>query len=128
MCPRTKQDFRGVSLKRALVEEIEKFIAEYPQYKSIADFIHEATRVRMENIRTLTPPRFEQVNSDANGVKILDRTLRGVAQIYFKPTGAWCDICESDSCEHITYALTLPDVQKTIQKKRKNGWKLPEVS
>ncbi|MGD0072305.1 MAG: hypothetical protein ABSB71_12185 [Candidatus Bathyarchaeia archaeon] len=45
------EGFRGVSLKSELVEELEKFIQEHPSYRSIAEFVSEAIRLRMENLR-----------------------------------------------------------------------------
>jgi len=125
--PEREQDFRGVSLKRQLVEEIERLIREYPQYKSIADFVHEAVRIRMEDIRKVKLPRFEQVNFDENGVKVLDRDLHEVVQVYLKPEGIFCEACEKNDCEHIIFALSIHEIKKEIKKKRLEGWKLPEV-
>jgi hypothetical protein len=70
-------------------------------------------------------PRFEQVNCDENGVKILDRQLHQVADVFFRREGVKCVLDESDDCEHITFALSLPNVKKTIQKHKKEGWNLP---
>jgi len=129
--PEKGQDFRGVSLKRELVEQVESFIIEFPQYKSIADFVHEAVRVRMQEIRKLPPllPRFEHFNLSDNGVRILDRTLKPkrIVDIYFRPKGIWCDLCKAHSCEHIDFALNELEIKQLIEKKRMEGWKLPEV-
>jgi len=125
--PEKEQDFRGVSLKRQLVEEIERLIREYPQYKSIADFVHEAVRIRMEDIRKVKLPRFEQINFDENGVKVLDREFHKVVQVYLKPEGIFCDACEKSDCEHVRFALSMPEVKKEIKKKRLEGWRLPDV-
>jgi len=127
MTPEKEQDFRGVSLKRQLVEEIERLIREYPQYKSIADFVHEAVRIRMEDIRKVKLPRFEQVNFDENGVKVLDREFHKVVQVYLKPEGIFCESCEKNDCEHIRFALSMPEVKKEIKKKQLEGWRLPDV-
>ena len=129
--PEKGQDFRGVSLKRELVEQVESFIIEFPQYKSIADFVHEAVRVRMQEIRKLPPllPRFEHFNLSDNGVRILDRTLKPkrIVDIYFRPEDIWCDLCKAHSCEHVDFALNEPEIKQLIEKKRMEGWKLPEV-
>ena len=126
-----EKDFRGVSLKRELVDEVERFVIEHPGYKGIADFVHEAVRIRMEEIRKShiekPLPRFEHFNKDPNGVKITDRKLRKIADIYFKPEGIFCELDQSNDCEHIDFALTVPDIQDIIRKRRKENWKLPEV-
>lgn len=129
--PEKAQDFRGVSLKRELVNEVEKFVKEYPQYKNIADFVHEAVRIRMEDVRKSYAekplPRLEQLNFDENGVKIIDRKLGCVVDVYFKPQGVRCSIDSEERCDHIVFALSQRDIQEVIKKRRKEGWHLPEV-
>jgi Arc/MetJ-type ribon-helix-helix transcriptional regulator len=44
-------DFRGISLRKDLIEEIEKFIESFGRYKSVTDFITEATRLRLEELQ-----------------------------------------------------------------------------
>ena len=127
------KDFRGVSLKRELVEQVEAFVKENPQYKNIADFVHEAVRVRMEDIKkiALTPkdklPRFEHFNIGPDGARILDRQINMIADVYFKFEGIFCDLDKTSNCEHIEFALTVPKIQNIIRKRRKEGWKLPDV-
>lgn len=72
-------------------------------------------------------PRFEQINSDENGVKILDRQLRKVVDVHFKPNGITCTYDETSDCEHVRFALAQRDIQTIIRKKKKEGWKLPDV-
>jgi len=127
------KDFRGVSLKRELVEQVEEFIKENPQYKNIADFVHEAVRVRMEDIKKITPtpknklPRFEHFNIGPDGARIIDRQLKKIADVYFKFEGIYCDLDKTSSCEHIDFALTVPKIQDIIRKRRREGWKLPDI-
>jgi Arc/MetJ-type ribon-helix-helix transcriptional regulator len=49
--PSESEGFRGVSLKAEVVSEIEKFIEENPTYRSVAEFVSEAVRLRMEQVR-----------------------------------------------------------------------------
>ena len=51
MTPSESQGFRGVSLKKGLVGEVESFIKEFPGYRSIPEFLSEAARLRMETLR-----------------------------------------------------------------------------
>ena len=44
-------DFRGISLRKDLIDEIEKFIESFGRYKSVTDFITEATRLRLEELQ-----------------------------------------------------------------------------
>ena len=72
-------------------------------------------------------PRFEILNVDENGTKVIDRQIHVVAQVYLKPEGIWCGLCGKQKCEHIDFALAQPDIQDIIRKRRREGWKLPEV-
>ena len=44
-------DFRGISLRKDLVCEVEKFIESFGRYKSVTDFVTEATRLRLEELQ-----------------------------------------------------------------------------
>ena len=81
-------------------------------------------------IKTL--PRFDRINGDASGVLIYDRELKETKSVHVsvKPNGVKCDFHQTDNCEHVKFALSLPDVQEMIRKRRKEGWKieLPEES
>jgi Arc/MetJ-type ribon-helix-helix transcriptional regulator len=123
--------FRGVSLKNGLVDEVEKFVKEHHEYKNTADFIHEAVRVRIEELRkeesNKKTTRFEHFNMGANGVRITDRKIKLIADIYFKPQGIFCDLDKTDDCEHIDFALTVPEIREIIRQHKKEGWKLPDL-
>jgi len=49
--------FKSVSLSGPLQKEISDFIKEHPQYRSVADFVSEAARVRMEELIKLDVAR-----------------------------------------------------------------------
>jgi metal-responsive CopG/Arc/MetJ family transcriptional regulator len=50
--PKQDEGFRGISLKKELVDDVEKFIKEYPEvgYKNIAEFVSDAVRRRKEQL------------------------------------------------------------------------------
>jgi len=126
---------RGITLQRELVNKIEEYIKAHPEtgYKSIADFVTDVLREKCEELKILTPtpelPTLEHFNLSENGVRILDRTLangisRGrIIDVYFKPDNAWCDYCEATNCQHVKFALSIPEVQEILHKK---GWKIKE--
>lgn len=43
--------FRGVSLQASLIEEVERTIERVPYYRSVAEFISEAVRLRLEELK-----------------------------------------------------------------------------
>jgi len=49
--PNKNEGFRGVSLKAEVVNQVEQFITENPTYRSVAEFVSEAIRLRIEQIR-----------------------------------------------------------------------------
>ncbi|MEM3580896.1 MAG: hypothetical protein QXQ64_06500 [Candidatus Bathyarchaeia archaeon] len=119
-----------VRLTRA-ESEIFETVAKYLGLRNDAEvFRYLMTRYYYENRNKLSLPRFEHFNLDEHGVKILDRTdpnRKYVVQVFFKPEGVFCDYCKTDSCPHIQFALEQSDVQELIRKKRREGWKLPDV-
>ena len=46
-------NYRGVSLKQELVERVEQLIKRLGTYRSIADFVSEAVRLRLEAVEKL---------------------------------------------------------------------------
>ena len=54
--PSENQDqFRRVAIRRALIDAVEDFVEKNPEtgYKSVADFVQEAVRLRIQEIRKL---------------------------------------------------------------------------
>lgn len=43
-------EFKSVSLSKPLYNRILKFIEDHPEYRSIADFVSESARVRMQEL------------------------------------------------------------------------------
>jgi len=67
--------------------------------------------------------RFDHFNLDEQGVKIVDRKLNIIVQVYFKPDAVFCEYDESNNCKHVEVALSLLEVQKILREK---GWKYTE--
>jgi hypothetical protein len=131
--------YRGVTLQKELMDKIEEYIKTHPEmgYKSLADFVTDALRGKCRELQILVPkpelPAQEHFNLNADGVRILDRTISNgglngrIIDVYFKPKGIRCEYCQSDDCRHIHFALTVPAIKEVIEKKRLDGWKLPQT-
>jgi hypothetical protein len=129
--------YRGVSLQKELVGTIEDYIKNHPEmgYKSLADFVTDAIRDKCEQLGIFLPklelPVLEHFNLNDSGVRVLDRSLTTksssgkVIDIDFKPQGIWCTHCQTDGCRHISFALTVPAIEEVVERKRREGWKLP---
>ncbi|MCJ7633169.1 hypothetical protein MUP77_12355 [Candidatus Bathyarchaeota archaeon] len=127
--------YRGISLQRGLVDTIENYIKAHSEmgYKSLADFATDAIREKCEKLGVFTPqmigPPLEHFNISEHGVRVLDRTIgngtaRGrIIDVYFTPETVLCEYCDSSSCRHVQFALSIPAVQKIGQEK---GWKHKE--
>jgi len=111
-----------------LLEMFEK-IKQKTGIHSNADLIRTLINQKYEELKSkeVILPRFEKINSDEDGVKILDRTLGDDVQIYIKPNGIRCGYDRTANCVHVKFALSLPEVQQLVKKHRKDGWKLPKV-
>jgi hypothetical protein len=127
----TERPYKNISIKTEFAETIEAFINENPQlgYRSIAAFLEDASRRRLEDLKALQKAysRFEHFNMGMDGVRIVDRKLKRIADVYFKPEGIWCGLDNKSDCEHIDFALSVPEIQGIIERRRKEDWKLPEV-
>ena len=79
-------DFKSFSIKKEFAEKLEAFIKTHPElgYRSVAQFLEDSSRRRYEELlsQIKEPPRFEQINIDENGTKILDRKIREVVNVY----------------------------------------------
>lgn len=133
------RDYYKPSLKREFIERIEEFVREYPEhgFRSVAQFIEDAVRRRADELRVFQlTPRLMHFNTYENRVTIMDRKLgwddkEGKRQprmidVYVKPVGEneftfWCEYCNSNECEHVKYAVSIPN--KTIEPLRRRGWK-----
>jgi len=113
----------------AVVSSMDKLIGTYG-FKSRAEIVKEALRELLSKYKTPEPvvlPRFDHFNMGVHGVRITDRQLHRIADIRFKPEGIYCELDESESCGHIEFALTVPEIKEIIRNKRKEGWKLPDI-
>ena len=45
------EGFRGVSLKKELVDEVEALLKKRKRWRSITDFVSEAVRLRLEDLK-----------------------------------------------------------------------------
>lgn len=126
----SESDYIKINLNRNLAEMLRKFMEDYPEfgYRTLGQFAEDAIRRRADELRVFDlTPRFSHFNLDDYGVKIGDKKLNLKAiQIYFKPEGIYCEYCQTDSCEHVGYALKQPAIQEVIRRKRLEGWRLPE--
>ena len=123
-------EYTTVRLPKELMEEIDNILKRGVMgYKSRAEFIKEVIREKLKTIprEILEQLPLEHFNLSENGVRILDRSLanehsRGrIIDVYFKPDKVLCEYCESTRCQHVKFALDLPEVQKILHTK---GWKI----
>lgn len=121
--------YSSVRLPQELVKEVDEHIDRSRGLTSRADVVKEALRQFLTQLDSQKPklPRFEHFNAGPNGVRITDRKIGMIADIYIKPQGIFCDLDKSDKCEHIDFALAVPKIQKIIRERQKEGWKLPDV-
>jgi hypothetical protein len=122
--------YRGISLSKELVQTIEEFIEENPQenYKSIADFVAEAVRMRFEQLG-IYPGEISllEINANEIGPLLYDKNLKKTVQVRISISGLECTECKTSSCRHVKFALTNPKTQRLIRERKREGWKLPEV-
>lgn len=79
--------------------------------KSRSDVAILAFREFLEGESMYAPkPIMKYLNTYEDHVKIWDNRLGRVASVYFKEDKVLCDICKSDKCIHVGFALSIPEV------------------
>jgi len=123
-----EDDYSTIRIPKELSAEMDNLIGKLG-FRSKAEIVKEAIRRLLNHYQEVERalPRFEKVNNDENGVKILDRSIHELVEIYVTPKGIQCSYDKTDECEHIDFALSFPEVKSLFKKHRKEGWKLPDV-
>lgn len=67
----------------------------------------------------------QHFNTYGDRITIVDNKIRRMVDVHVRPVGErefelWCEHCDSTDCEHVKYALDLPEAMKPLEKK---GWK-----
>jgi len=68
--------------------------------------------------------RFEHINTYEARASIYDNALGKEIDVYLRPETLICDHCHSINCDHVKYALTLPEVREAYKRK---GLRIPEI-
>lgn len=113
-------DHITVKIPQELIDEMDKLIGKHG-FRSRGEIVKEAVR---ELLAEYAQSPFEMLNHSYQGVKVIDRKIRRVADVQFSPEGIYCPVCDAHYCEHIRFALEQPDIQKIVKQKQKEGWKI----
>jgi len=128
--PEAESKYQSISLSKEVIQTIKDFIEENPQanYKSIADFIGDALRLRFEQLG-IYPGNISllEINANELGPLLYDKNLKKTVQILISPKGLECAECKQSNCRHVKFALANPKTQKLIRERKKRGWKLPDI-
>jgi Arc/MetJ-type ribon-helix-helix transcriptional regulator len=119
-----EDDYITVRIPKELSQEADKLIGK-KGFKSKAEIVKEALRKLLDHYGA--DKNFQMLNRTSDGVKIRDLGLGQVADIKITPEGIYCPICDASNCEHIRFALDQPDIKNLIGRKKKEGWKLPDI-
>jgi hypothetical protein len=130
-----RKEYRGVSLPKNLVDAVETYIKKNPTtaYKSLADFVIDAVRLRLQALGALPPTFiFMHINVKDNYALFWEQTPgedKGHSvMIYFSEDSIRCGYCDSNRCYHVKMAVKEPDVIKEFERRRKLGLKTPDLS
>ena len=125
-------EYRKISIKKEFADAIEKFINQHKKlgYRSIAQFLEDASRQRLEQLGGL-PPILSvihiNIEEGGNDVLLWDSRLGHSVEVRFTEDKVACLECGKTKCYHVRYAVDLPKVQKEFERRRKLGLKVPEV-
>ena len=119
-----EEDYVTGRIPKELSEEADKLIGK-KGFKNKAEIVSEALKELLDQYGA--NKHFQMLNRTSDGVKVRDVKLGQVADIKITPEGIYCPICDASNCEHIRFAIDQPEVKNLILRKRKEGWKLPDI-
>jgi len=88
-------------------------------YRSRGEFTASAIREYLKEFIDDLSPRFEHFNVYEDHVTIFDNENKRLIDVYFRAGQAYCEYDEAFDCEHIQFALSLPDVVNPLNER---GW------
>ena len=112
-------EWSGIRIPKGINELIEEYLKTEDARKrgltSKSDVATYALR-RLLETEGMYPKRerFEHFNTFEDNVKVVDNVLDRIATIYFKRNRAYCDVCQTEECVHVDYALSIPKVVKIL--------------
>lgn len=118
-------DYKNISLKKEMMDEIEQFINDYPElgFRSLAQFVEDAVRRRKDELKVSERiPRFEHKNTFSDRISITDKKFLGKEfDIYIQDKGKLrCENDESNDCVHVQFILEQHKIMKQLEQR---GWK-----
>ena len=119
------------SLKKELLDMIQKFILDYPEYgyRSLSQFVEDAVRRRADELKVFElTPRFSDFNVLNDHATIEDKKLGRMVDVYVRRVGERvfelrCGYCNSTKCEHVRFTASAPEIMEPLKKR---GWKYRE--
>ena len=116
-----ESNWTSVKIPAGLADSIERFLetakARELGYISKADVVTAAVRQLLDLYRPLLRPRLEHLNMFEDHVTIKDNEQNRIVDVYFKGGRVYCSLCDSESCNHTGFALSIPEVLRILEKK-----------
>jgi hypothetical protein len=122
MTQKARPNWDKVNVPKPMSELVEKYlqtdIAKQRGLKNKSDVATEGIKMLLERDGMYTQrPRFQHLNMYEDHVKVIDNDMGRIASIYFKHRKIFCDICETNECIHIDFAITIPEAVKILNEK-----------
>ena len=112
---RLRMDLQGLEAEH--FQLIKRFLGVKNDTEVVRVLLSQYWREHQEELE----PVLKHFNLNEEGVLILDPSYNPprIIQVFFKPDGTVeCELCESQHCRHIQFALTIPEVTEILSKRR----------
>jgi len=67
----------------------------------------------------------EHINLYDDHITVRDNRIGRYVDIYARNGVLWCELCETKNCEHIRFAVEVPEVERALEKR---GWQFQRES
>lgn len=116
-----RSDIITVDIERPLHEKLTK--SADAKNISLRKFVNETLRMDVEKIEFMSriAPKLSMIEAQSDSILIRDESAKKTrfAQIVIRNEKLWCDLDDSHECEHVRYALTLPELINLKDKLKK---------
>jgi Arc/MetJ-type ribon-helix-helix transcriptional regulator len=115
-------EYVNVKIPTEISDEIDEIVKlRLKGYRNRGEFVMDAIRTFLKPFEELIENRFQHINVFEDHVTILDRIKNSLVDVYFRNGKPYCEYDKSFDCEHIIFALNIPEVREDLKKR---GWKI----
>lgn len=107
--------YTNLKVPKELSDRVDEIVSmRLDGYRTRGEFMNGAIRAHLKLYEDTLKNPFPHFKVRKDSVTIYDRVKDRLVDIHFN--GLRCSLCEESDCEHVRFALTIPEVVEAIEK------------